>query len=133
MSFLLFLVVLTLAVFLLVYTPFRELAWQLSRDLIVTLLISMLVKEAIVYFVFVRWQLDAEGNMKDIQTYSVSFCVFLIFNVLYGILASIFRMLIFIGFSFICILRIDVTMLPDEVKVLDQGYHSFHSYLMFEV
>lgn len=133
MSFLLFLVILSLLLFVLVYSPTRDLIWDLSRDFILTLVFALIFKELLIYLVFNCWQLDKDNNMKDIQTYSISFCVLLIFNVLYGILASIFRMLIFIGFSFIAILRIDSTMLPDEIKELDQGYYTFHSYLMFEV
>lgn len=133
MSFLLFLVLLSLILFVIVYSPTRDLIWDLTRDFIFTLIFALIFKELLIYLVFNCWQLDKENNIKNIQTYSISFCILLIFNVLYGILASIFRMLIFIGFSFIAILRIDATMLPDELKELDQGYYSFHSYLMFEV
>lgn len=139
MSFILFLFLFSLILFGIVYTPSRELLWEVSRDFMLTLLFSILFKEFLVYFIFVRWQCEEREKggerreMKNIQSYSILFCILLIFNVLYGILSSIFRMLIFIGFSFVAILRIDATMLPDELSSYDQGYYSFHSYLMFEV
>ena len=133
MSFLIFLVIFSFILFILVYSPTRELIWDLSRDFILTIIFALSFKEILIYLVFNRWQLDKDNYIKDIQTYSISFCILLIFNIMYGILSSIFRMLIFIGFSFIAVLRIDATMLPDELKELDLGYYSFHSYLMFEV
>jgi hypothetical protein len=132
-SHILLVLVLSLVFFLVIYTPIRDFIWKYFKKYFVSLACAIAFKNLLIYLLFEVWQLDQEGHIKNIESYSIVFMIILFFNVVYGPLGSILRLLLFFGYSFVANLRIDATMLPIPARRMDAAFSAYNAYLLYEV
>lgn len=132
-SHILLVLVLSLVFFLVIYSPVRDFIWKYFKKYFVSLLCAVAFKNILIYLLFTVWQLDKDGQIKNIESYSIVFIIILFFNVVYGPLGSILRLLLFFCYSFVANLRIDSTMLPIPAWRLDAAFSAYNAYLLYEV
>lgn len=111
----------------------RNTLWSYFGGWIVSLCCAAGVKMAGTSLVFTYWQQNSAGEVRNIQSYSACFLVYLCFNALYGTLAAIYRLIYFWIFSIAASMRLDASLLPLPLRSLDAGYSSYNAYLLYLV
>lgn len=123
---------LTICIFIVAFEPLGSYLWEIFDAPLFACCFGIVVKMIVVYLLFVAFLKDKNGDIETVQGYSFAFCIYLFFNLLYGTLSAVYRLLYFIIYTIFALIRMDVTLLPLPFWGYDAAFSSFSSYMLYE-
>jgi hypothetical protein len=126
-------VVMALCVFCFVYNPLRVYLYDEWGSYIFAAMIGYALLMFVQEYLLGALQTDRDGNVKNLQSYSLYFAIMVFFHFLYGTVKAIFRFGMYVCYVLFVVLRMDMTVLPMVLRSADDIFLMFMSLMLYEV